>query len=78
MITGNDAKFKGWGVFAKAGYMLDPVNIRASFAMGSGDDEFEDIDSDDMDVDEFQTLQGTDATGASHGLFTTPRSMSVR
>ena len=30
---GNDAKFKGWGVFAKAGYMLDPVNIRASFAM---------------------------------------------
>ena len=36
--TGNDAKFKGWGVFAKLGYMLDPVNIRASFAMGSGDD----------------------------------------
>jgi hypothetical protein len=62
--TGNDAKFKGWGVFAKAGYMLDPVNIRASFAMGSGDDDFEDIESKDMDVDEFQTLQGTDATGA--------------
>ena len=61
---GNDAKFKGWGVFAKAGYMLDPVNIRASFAMGSGDDDFEDIESEDMDVDEFQTLQGTDATGA--------------
>ena len=54
--TGNDAKFKGWGVFAKAGYMLDPVNIRASFAMGSGDDD------DDWDIDEFQTLQGTDLT----------------
>jgi len=62
--TSNDAKFKGWGVFAKLGYMLDPVNIRASFAMGSGDDEYEDITSKDMDVDEFQTLQGTDATGA--------------
>ena len=61
--TGNDAKFKGWGVFAKLGYMLDPVNIRASFAMGSGDDEYEDIASDDMDVEEYQTLQGTDATG---------------
>ena len=32
--------------------------------MGSGDDEFEDIESEDMEVDEFQTLQGTDATGA--------------
>jgi hypothetical protein len=62
--TGNDAKFKGWGVFAKVGYMLDPVNIRASFAMGSGDDDFDDINAEDMDVKEFQTLQGTDATGA--------------
>lgn len=57
--TNPDAKFKGWGVFLKAGYMLDPVNIRASFAMGSGDD-----DATDEDIEEFQTLQGTDATGA--------------
>jgi hypothetical protein len=58
LFSGDDAKFKGWGIFAKAGYMLDPVNIRASFAMGSGDD-----DANDNDIDEFQTLQGTDATG---------------
>jgi len=64
LATGNDAEFKGWGVFAKLGYMLDPVNLRGSFAMGSGDDDFEDITAEDMEVDEFQTLQGTDATGA--------------
>jgi len=63
--TGSDAKFKGWGVFAKLGYMLDPVNIRGSFAMGSGADKFKDFDDGDLDVDEFQTLQGTDATGAT-------------
>ncbi|TFG35783.1 MAG: hypothetical protein E4H45_02355 [Nitrospirales bacterium] len=57
--TNPDAKFKGWGVFAKLGYMLDPVNIRASFAMGSGDD-----DAYDNDIEEFQTLQGTDATSS--------------
>jgi len=58
VLGGADAKFKGWGVFAKLGYMLDPVNLRASFAMGSGDDDL------DNDIDEFQTLQGTDANGA--------------
>ena len=65
MATGNDAKFKGWGVFAKLGYMLDPVNIRGSFAMGSGADSLDDLESGEMDIEEFQTLQGTDATGAT-------------
>lgn len=50
-----DLEAKGWGVFVKLGYMLDPVNIRASFAMGSGDD-----DAWDNDCEEFKTLQGPD------------------
>jgi hypothetical protein len=50
-----DVNPKGWGVFAKLGYMIDPVNIRASFAYGSGDDDL----SDD-DCEEFQTQQGPD------------------
>jgi hypothetical protein len=54
-----EIKFSGWAVFAKLGYMLDPVNIRAAFAMGSGDNG-----DDPGKVKEFQTLQGTDATGA--------------
>jgi hypothetical protein len=41
--------FKGWGIMAKVGYKLDPVNLRASFAMGSGDKD------DDNDIEEFQT-----------------------
>jgi hypothetical protein len=45
--------FGGWGFMAKAGYKLDPVNLRASFAYGSGDD-----DSDDDNIDEFQTTVG--------------------
>jgi hypothetical protein len=49
-----DLKAKGWAVFAKVGYQLDPVNLRASFAMGSGDDK------DNGDCKEFQTLQGPD------------------
>lgn len=59
VLAGADAKFKGWGVFARAAYMLDPVNIRASFARGSGDK-----DINDNSIKEFQTLVGTDATGA--------------
>ena len=50
-----DVKPKGWGVFAKLGYMFDPVNIRASFAYGSGDDDLT-----DEDCEEFQTQQGPD------------------
>ena len=45
----SDVDFKGWGIMAKVGYKLDPVNLRASFAMGSGDD------NDDNKIDEFQT-----------------------
>jgi hypothetical protein len=41
--------FKGWGILAKVGYKIDPVNLRASFAMGSGSDE------NDNDIKEFQT-----------------------
>jgi hypothetical protein len=50
-----DIKPKGWAVMAKLGYQLDPVNLRASFAMGSGDDN-----ATDGDCKEFQTLQGPD------------------
>jgi hypothetical protein len=39
--------------------MLDPINLRASFAMGSGDNG-----SDGDKIKEFQAMQGTDATGA--------------
>jgi hypothetical protein len=38
--------------------MLDPVNLRASAAMGSGDS------GKSGNINEFETLQGTDATGA--------------
>jgi len=57
--SGDDVDFKGWAVLAKLGYMIDPVNIRASFAMGSGDDEV-----DDDEIGEFQTLVGSDSVGA--------------
>ena len=50
-----DVNPKGWGVYAKLGYMIDPVNIRASFAYGSGDDDLF-----DDDCGEFQTQQGPD------------------
>ena len=53
--SGNDLKAKGWAVMGKVGYQLDPVNLRASFAMGSGDDN-----DNDQDCKEFQTLQGPD------------------
>jgi hypothetical protein len=55
MKSGDDTKFKGYGVMAKLAYKLDPVNIRASFAMGSGDD-----DPDDDENNEFQTTLGRD------------------
>jgi hypothetical protein len=50
-----DQKFRGYGIFAKAGYMIDPVNLRASFAYGSGDNN-----ADDNRNEEFQTLMGPD------------------
>ncbi len=57
--SGEDAKFSGYGIFAKLGYKLDPVNLRASFAMGSGDSD----PLGDNKIKEFQTLQGPDAIG---------------
>jgi hypothetical protein len=51
-------KFQGWGAYAKLGVMLDPINLRASAAMGSGDS------GKSGNINEFQTLQGTDATGS--------------
>ncbi len=58
-----DKKFSGYGIFAKLGYMVDPVNLRASFAMGSGDKNT----ADDKNK-EFQTLQGPDEIGATARL----------
>lgn len=54
LATAADTKFGGYGILAKLGYKVDPVNLRASFAMGSGDDT-----SDDKNK-EFQALVGTD------------------
>lgn len=48
-----DRKFHGYGIFAKLGYKVDPVNLRVSFAMGSGD-----TDSTDNKNKEFQTTVG--------------------
>lgn len=54
-----DRVLYGWAILAKLGYMVDPVNFRAKFAYGSGDDDFT-----DEDCEEFQTLQGPDDIGA--------------
>lgn len=55
-VDGKDElDFSGWAIYAKLAYALDPVNIRASFAYGSGED-----DAGDGDIDEFQTLLGPD------------------
>lgn len=48
-------KFRGYGIFAKLGYMIDPVNVRASFAYGSGD-----TNDTDTKNKEFVTLEGPD------------------
>jgi hypothetical protein len=58
-----DTKFSGYGIFAKLGYMVDPVGLRAAFAMGSGDS-----DPSNEKNKEFQTLQGPDAIGATARL----------
>ncbi|MDI6891138.1 MAG: hypothetical protein QMC83_09435 [Thermodesulfovibrionales bacterium] len=54
---GEVSKFRGYGIFAKLGYKVDPVNLRASFALGSGDDDY------DNKIEEFVTLQGPEAVG---------------
>jgi hypothetical protein len=53
--TIDEAKFKGYGIFATLGYKIDPINVRAGFAMGSGDN-----DLNDNKIKEFQTLLGPD------------------
>ncbi len=53
--TPNEEKFKGYGIFANLGYKIDPINLRAGFAMGSGD-----ADMGDNKNKEFQTLLGPD------------------
>ena len=55
-LSGPDVKFRGYDILAKLGYMIDPVNIRASFAYGSGDDN----GTSDGKNKEFQTLVGND------------------
>lgn len=55
-VVGMDQlKFKGWAFMAKAGYKIDPVNLRAGFAIGSGDN-----DENDNDITEFQATVGND------------------
>ncbi|MBI4686157.1 MAG: alginate export family protein [Nitrospirae bacterium] len=52
--TPEKVKFKGYGITLGANYNLDPVTLRASFAMGSGNK------TDTADKNEaFQTLVGT-------------------
>jgi hypothetical protein len=53
--TPNEQKFRGYGIFVDLGYKLDPVNIRAGFAYGSGDS-----DLNDDKIKEFQTTMGRD------------------
>jgi predicted porin len=55
LFSGEDLKAKGWAAFVKLAYAFDMVNVRGSFAYGSGDD-----DAFDEDCEEFQTLQGPD------------------
>jgi hypothetical protein len=62
--TDNSIKPKGWAAFVKLGYMVDPINIRGSFAYGSGDSD----GLDDGDCGEFQTLQGPDEIGPAARL----------
>jgi hypothetical protein len=54
--TADSIKAKGWAALVKLGYMLDPINIRGSFAYGSGDSD----GLNDGDCKEFQTLMGPD------------------
>jgi hypothetical protein len=57
-FAAQDVKAEGWAALVKLGYMVDPVNIRGSFAYGSGDSE-----RTDDKIKEFQTLMGPDEVG---------------
>ncbi|MEW6675692.1 MAG: alginate export family protein [Nitrospirota bacterium] len=55
----SDVDYEGYGLFAKVGYKLHPiVNLRGSFAYGSGDDN----PNDDRN-EEFQVIMGLDTIG---------------
>jgi hypothetical protein len=47
----SDADFSGWALMLAGNYKMDPVNLRASFAYGSGDN-----DAFDDNIDQFQTF----------------------
>jgi hypothetical protein len=59
----DNPKFQGYAAFLKLGYVLDPVNLRASAALGSGEGSGRGI-ANAGNINEFQALQGTDQTGA--------------
>jgi hypothetical protein len=63
LVPDNNLKAAGWAAFVKLGYMVDPINIRGSFAYGSGDSE-----RTDDKCKEFQTLQGPDQIGPAARL----------
>jgi hypothetical protein len=54
----DDLKYSGYGVYLKGGFKIPdtPLNLRASFAYGSGDNNL-----DDTEIDEFQACQGFDS-----------------
>ncbi len=52
--AGQDHKAKGWAAMAGLNYQLDPVNLRAMFAYGSGNK------SNTNDINEFITFLGDD------------------
>jgi hypothetical protein len=58
----SDLKYRGFGVYLKGGYKVPetPLNIRASFAYGSGDEN----GLDDNKIKEFQVSQGFDSETA--------------
>lgn len=58
----DDVDFNAYGILAKVGYQLDPVNLRASFALGSGDDDNSATDDKNK---EFQALVGNDNQSAT-------------
>ena len=55
----DDLKFRGFGVYMKGGYKVPetPLNLRASFAYGSGDEN----GTEDGKIKEFQVSQGFDS-----------------
>ncbi|MFZ6016427.1 MAG: hypothetical protein ACOYU0_02210 [Nitrospirota bacterium] len=50
-----DTKYRGTGIFLEVGYKVDPMNLRVSFTMGSGD-----ATTDDSKDTNFVAFQGPD------------------